>query len=208
MFLEAVRVGTMGNFCYLIGDEDGGRGVVVDPAFDPEKIMKAVKDHRLDISHVILTHHHFDHINAAAAVKARTGAAVVGHKKCEPYVRGNIQIDIYAVDGAAVDWRGAGKIEVIHTPGHSPGGICLIADDRWLITGDTLFIGNCGRTDLDGGDAPALYKSLERLRRLSDALVVCPGHDYGPVPSRTLGEEKKLNPALAASSYEEFLAVP
>lgn len=208
MFLEAIRVGPMGNFCYLIGDGEGGRGVVVDPAFDPEKIMKAVKEHGLDVSHIILTHHHSDHINAAAAMKARTGAAVVGQKNCEKYIHGIISLDACAIDGAALDWRGGGKIEIMHTPGHSPGGICLIVDDRWLITGDTLFIGNCGRTDLDGGDASALYKSLDRLKRLPDKLIVCPGHDYGPVPSRTLGEEKKLNPALAASSFEEFLAVP
>lgn len=208
MFLESIRVGPMGNFCYLIGDEDGGTGVVVDPAFDAGKIVAAVKARRLDLSHIVLTHHHFDHINAAAAVKARTGAAVIGHRESEKYIHGDIQLDAHAVDGASLDWRGRGTIDVMHTPGHAPGGICLIVDNRWLITGDTLFIGNCGRTDLEGGDAPALYKSLERIKRLPDGLIVCPGHDYGPAPSRTLGEEKKLNPALAAASYEEFLSVP
>ncbi|OQA06173.1 MAG: putative polyketide biosynthesis zinc-dependent hydrolase BaeB [bacterium ADurb.Bin374] len=208
MFLETIRVGPMGNFCYLIGDEDGGRGVVIDPAFDGGKIMAAVKARRLDLSCIVLTHHHFDHINAAAAVKARTGATVLGHKESERYIHGDIRLDAYAADGASLDWGGRGTVEIIHTPGHAPGGICLIVDGRWLITGDTLFIGNCGRTDLEGGDAQALYGSLARIKRLSDGLIVCPGHDYGPVPSRTLGEEKKLNPALAAASYEEFLAVP
>jgi len=208
MFLETIRVGPMGNFCYLIGDQDGGRGIVVDPAFDAGKIVAAVKARRLNLSCIVLTHHHFDHINAASAVKARTGATVLGHKESERYIHGDIRLDAYAVDGASLDWDGCGTVDIIHTPGHAPGGICLIVDGRWLITGDTLFIGNCGRTDLEGGNAQALYGSLERIKRLPDGLIVCPGHDYGPAPSRTLGEEKKLNPALAAASYEEFLAVP
>jgi len=208
MFLEALRVGTIGNFCYLIGDEDGGNGVVIDPAFDPDRIMSCLKTHRLNVTQIILTHHHFDHIDAAAAIKARTGAAILAHKACEPFLRGSVRIDVPAVDGAEAAWQGNGRIEILHTPGHSPGGICLIVADTWLITGDTLFIGNCGRTDLEGGDAKVLYKSLGRLKRLSDKLIVCPGHDYGSAPSRTLGEEKRLNPALSAVTFEEFLAVP
>ncbi|HNW34891.1 MAG TPA: MBL fold metallo-hydrolase [Candidatus Ozemobacteraceae bacterium] len=208
MFLKTLRVGTIGNFCYLAGDEDGGNGVVIDPAFDPDYIISNIKKHGLDITQIILTHHHFDHVNAAVAIKARTGAAILAHKGCEPFLRGSVRIDISAVDGAEAAWQGKGRIEIMHTPGHSPGGLCLLIDDTWLITGDTLFIGNCGRTDLEGGDARALYTSLERLKRLSDKLIVCPGHDYGPAPSRTLGEEKRFNPALAAATFEEFLAVP
>lgn len=208
MFLEPLRVGSIGNFCYLLGDAEGGTGLVVDPAFDPDLILAAVRKHRLDVTRIVLTHHHFDHINAATALKARTGATITAHRACEPLVRGSVHIDAYIADGTDMDWKGNGRIEVLHTPGHSPGGICLIADGRWLITGDTLFIGNCGRTDLEGGDAQALFQSLARLKRLPDGLIVCPGHDYGPAPSRLLGEEKRLNPALAATTFEEFLAVP
>lgn len=208
MIFDQLSVGSMSNFCYLVGDDESHEGFIVDPAFDGEKIVGRAKALKLDITRIILTHHHFDHVNAAKAVKARTGASIMAHPGCEEFLRGEVRLDGTLSDGQGFSCGKDCLVKVFHTPGHAPGGICLLVSDKWLITGDTLFVGNCGRTDLEGGDARELFASLGRLKRLPDGLIVCPGHDYGRSPTATLGEEKRLNPALAAGTFEEFLKVP
>ena len=208
MLLERVTVGEMGNHAYVIGSRESGEGIIVDPAFEAEKILAVAKRLGLDITRIILTHHHFDHVNAAAAVKARTGAKVLAHAETGRLLKGDASLDGTLADGDRLELASGSVVRVLHTPGHAPGSICLVVGDRWLVTGDTLFIGNCGRTDLPGGNPRALFESLRRLRELPDALLVMPGHDYGPVPSRTLGEEKRLNPAMNAPSFEVFDALP
>lgn len=208
MLLELVQVGGMGNHAYVIGSHEGGEGIIVDPAFEAEKILAVAKRLKLDITRILLTHHHFDHVNATAAVKARTGAKVLAHAETGPLLKGDAALDGTVSDGEVLKLGANATIRILHTPGHAPGAICLVVGDRWLVTGDTLFIGNCGRTDLPGGSPKALFESLRRLRELPDGLVVMPGHDYGPAPTRTLGEEKKLNPALAAPTFEDFDALP
>lgn len=207
MFMEQLRLGPGANFVYVFGTAEGGEGFVVDPGAEPDRIMACVKAHRLDLTRIILTHHHSDHVAAAASVKARTGAKILAHPASRPGLQGEVALDGTLSDGEGFAF-GDQEVRVIHTPGHTPGGICLLVAQRWLVTGDTLFIGNCGRTDLPGGDARALYDSLQRLKRLPGALLVLPGHDYGELPSRSLGEEKARNPTLRAASFEEFLAIP
>jgi len=208
MLFELVKVGGMGNHSYVIGAREGGEGIIVDPAFETEKILDVAKRLKLDITRILLTHHHFDHVNAASAVKARTGAKILAHAETGPLLKGDASLDGTVSDGEVLKLGNEDAVRIIHTPGHAPGGICLVVGDRWLITGDTLFIGNCGRTDLPGGNPKTLFESLCRLRELPDALTVMPGHDYGPAPTRTLGEEKRLNPALAAPTFEAFDALP
>ncbi len=207
MVMEQLRLGPGANFVYVFGTGEGGEGFVVDPGAEPDRILTCVKAHRLDITRIILTHHHHDHVGAAATLKARTGAKILAHAATRPYLRGEISLDGTLADGEGFAF-GDHEVRVIHTPGHTPGGICLVVADRWLVTGDTLFIGNCGRTDLPGGDAHALYNSLQSLKRLPDHLVILPGHDYGDAPSRTLGEEKSRNPTLRAATFGEFQAIP
>lgn len=207
MLMEQLPVGPMSNFTYVFGTGEGGEGFVVDPAFDAERILACIKRHRLDVTRIILTHHHGDHLNAAAAVKARTGAKILAHPNTRPFLQGAVALDGTLADGEGFPF-GDAEVRVMHTPGHTPGGICLVVAGTWLVTGDTLFIGNCGRTDLPGSDARALYEHLQRLKRLPDDLLVLSGHDYGEVPSRRLGEEKLRNPVLRASSFEEFQAIP
>lgn len=207
MILEPVKVGGMGNHAYVIGACEGGEGIIVDPSFEAEKILAVAKRLKLDITRILLTHHHFDHVNAAATVKARTGAKILAHAETGRLLNGDASLDGTVDDGELIK-LGEGTVRIIHTPGHAPGGICLVVGDRWLVTGDTLFIGNCGRTDLPGGNPRKLFESLQRLRALPDALMVMPGHDYGPAPTRSLGEEKRLNPALATETFEAFDALP
>ncbi len=207
MIMEQLPVGPMSNFTYVFGAGEGGEGFVVDPAFDADRILACIKRHRLDITRLILTHHHSDHLNAAAAVKARTGAKILAHPGTRPFLQGAVSLDGTLADGEGFPF-GDAEVRVMHTPGHTPGGLCLVVAGTWLVTGDTLFIGNCGRTDLPGSDARALYESLQRLKRLPDDLLVLSGHDYGEVPSRRLGEEKGRNPVLRAASFEEFQAIP
>lgn len=208
MIFEQLSVGTMDNYVYLVGDPKTRDGFVVDPAFDAEKILEAARRLKVNLNRIVLTHDHYDHVNAAMMVKAKTGAKILAHPTCEQRLRGTVTVDGPLNDGDEFTLEGGQKIRVIHTPGHTPGGICLIVDDKWLITGDTLFVGNCGRTDLPGGSPRELFGSLSKLKALPEQLLVMPGHNYGPAPSRVLKDEKRLNPAMAADSFEAFDALP
>lgn len=207
MLFEQIQVGGMGNFAYLFADQEGGEGCLVDPAHDAGKLLEQIKKHRLNLTRILLTHHHYDHLNAAMGVKARTGARLLAHEETARMATGSVSLDAHLTDGDSFA-VGAETVHVLHTPGHAPGGLCFVVGGTWLITGDTLFVGNCGRTDLPGGDPRTLFESLQRLKQLPDALQVCSGHDYGPAPMRSLGEEKKLNPVLRATTFAEFEAVP
>ena len=207
MIFILLPVGKMQNWSYIFADPESLEGMIIDPAFDAEKILKAVKDNKINPVRIILTHHHYDHINATKAIKTHSGAEVFCHRETATLLHGEASYDSLINDN---DLFRIGRYEVrcLHTPGHAPGSLCLEIADRWLITADTLFINDCGRADLPGSDPKALFKSLQRLKEMPDHLIVCPGHDYGPIKSRTLGEEKRSNPALMAASYADFLKLP
>lgn len=207
MIFEQVPVGSMENFSYIIGEEKG-EALVVDPAFDLQKITSIIKMKELNVTRIILTHNHSDHVSGAMALKARTGALVCAFQGAEHILRGSVSLDEKFLDGQTFLCGKSLKVFVLHTPGHTPDGICLVVDGTWLITGDTLFIGNCGRADLPQSSSKELFKSLQRIKQLPDSLIVCPGHDYGPAKTRLLSEEKHLNPTLRAESFEEFETIP
>lgn len=207
MLFEQISVGGMGNFAYLCADREGGEACLVDPAHDAEKLLARAKELKLNVTRILLTHHHFDHLNAAMTMKARTGARVLAHAETARLAAGSVSVDDHLADGDSFS-LGSETVQVLHTPGHAPGSLCFVIGGQWLITGDTLFVDNCGRTDLPGGDPRVLFESLQRLKQLPDTLVVCSGHNYGSVPTRTLGEEKRRNPVLKATTYAEFDAVP
>jgi glyoxylase-like metal-dependent hydrolase (beta-lactamase superfamily II) len=202
MIFEQVSVGKMANYSYIVAEKSGGEGFIVDPAFEVDKLMEVVKKHSLNITRIVLTHHHFDHINAAAGIKARTGAKIACHPETEKLVKGEFPVDELLEEGSKFMIHENISVTVIHTPGHAPGGICLQVSDTHLITGDTLFIGNCGRFDLPGGDPETLFNSLQKLKELPGSLIVCPGHNYGPYPTRSLKEEMEKNPTLLATLKE------
>ncbi|OGK06379.1 MAG: hypothetical protein A2W80_15390 [Candidatus Riflebacteria bacterium GWC2_50_8] len=207
MIFEQLSLGNMRNYCYLFADSQSHEGFVVDPGFDHVKIIEAVKRHKINLTRIIFTHHHFDHISAANSVKAHSGAEIICHRDTAPLLHGAASYDRLIDDGYTFK-VGNCKVVCMHTPGHAPGSICLIVDDKWLVTGDTLFINDCGRADLDGSNPQALFDSLQRLKKLPDHLIVCSGHNYGPAATRTLGEEKLLNPVMNAKNLEEFCKLP
>ena len=198
MIIKQIAIGYMDNFSYLIGCENTRQALVIDPGSDVDQIVSLARKENLEIVTIVNTHGHGDHTAGNAALKERTGARVVIHE---------LDGDRYpAADVLLSDEKtlqlGDLTVDVIHTPGHTPGGICLHARGN-LFTGDTLFVGDSGRTDLAGGDRPSMGKSICRLMELPDDTVVWPGHDYGPTPSSTLGWEKRNN--VNAIEYGYFV---
>jgi hydroxyacylglutathione hydrolase len=186
------------NVAYLIGDEKSRQAVVVDPSGAITDIINFLQKENLKLIYIINTHSHSDHTAGNKELALQTGAKIMMHEAA------NIGGDIKLKDGEIVKVDGI-NIRVIHTPGHTPDSICLILDGK-ILTGDTLFVGECGRTDLPGGDSSKLYDSLfSKIIKLDDNLEVYPGHDYGVKPDSTLEFEKKNNYVLKPRSKEEFI---
>ena len=187
------------NFSYVIADEDSEESMVVDPSFNADVIVELVKEKNFGVKYIVDTHGHGDHTAGNEDVKEQCGGRVVAHRLSG--TRRDVSVD----DGDVLEVGGV-KVKVLYTPGHSLDSICLLVDGK-VLTGDTLFIGECGRTDMPGGSAEQLYHSLfDGLLRLDDGVVVFPGHDYGPKPYATLGEQRRTNYVLEERSLREFLA--
>lgn len=177
------------NFAYIIGDNEAKLVAVFDPSGEDEKILKLAEEKDFKIIYVILTHSHPDHTEGASEIAAKTGAKIVAHKLSR------VEHEI-SVDEGDILTVGKTKIKVIHTPGHTPDGICILVDNK-LLTGDTLFVEGIGRTDLPGSDNKQMRQSLIKLLKLDDDIEIYPGHDYGSKPSSTIGCEKRANPFLS-----------
>ena len=187
------------NFSYIIADEDTKEAVVVDSSFNSSEIIKVLKSKKFSLKYIISTHGHSDHTAGNTELHSIFGAKLVDHKLSK------ITCDVAVEDGDVLNVGGV-SIKVIYTPGHSLDSICLLVDNKKLLTGDTLFVGECGRTDLPGGSSKNIYHSLfGKLSKLNDSVEVYPGHDYGPKPSSTIGEEKKSNYTLQPRSIEDFV---
>ncbi|MDQ3884256.1 MAG: MBL fold metallo-hydrolase [Thermoproteota archaeon] len=194
-----IQVGQMANFTYIIADEESGEAAVIDPSWDLDKIFQALKKNGWRAKYVINTHTHFDHVLGNEQMAEVTGAKIVQHKNSQ------LKKDIAVSDGDTIK-IGSIRLRVLHTPGHSKDSMCLLLDDRLIFTGDTLFVGNCGRVDLPGSDAKEMYYSLfGKLAKLDEKLILYPGHNYGSTSISTIGHEKKTNYVLQPKSKEEFL---
>ncbi len=218
IYLKQMELGPMQNFVYLVGDPATRECVVVDPAWDIDRIVATAEADGLRIVGALVTHTHQDHVGGSLAdwglpgripgvedLLARVPARVYVHKAEREFLRG-FGSDLVKVDNHDTLQVGRLTITFLHTPGHTPGSQCFLVDGR-LISGDTLFIGSCGRTDLPGSDPTEMYYSLtQRLAALPDDTVLLPGHNYGG-PSSTLGREKRQNPFLRFSSLGDFLRV-
>ncbi len=187
------------NFSYLIADEDTNEAAVVDSSFNSGEIIKILKTKKFDLKYIINTHGHSDHTAGNSELKSVFGAKIVAQKLS----KANFDI---AVDDGDILTVGKVSLKVIHTSGHSLDSICILIDNKKLLTGDTLFVGECGRTDLPGGNSRNLYFSLfDTLLKLDDAVEVYPGHDYGLKSASTIGEEKKSNYVLQPRTIEDFI---
>lgn len=189
-----IPVGPMANFAYLVVDAATRHAAVVDPGWESDKILQVAKKAGLTIDAVWLTHTHFDHIQEVAAVMAAADVPVWVHA-LEKSMLGDVAGEVRLLADGDVLKVGGESVQVLHTPGHSPGAVCFLAGDH-LITGDTLFTGAIGRTDLPGSDPRAMGSSLKRLAQLPDHLTVYPGHDYGDTPTTTIAHEKRTNPYM------------
>jgi glyoxylase-like metal-dependent hydrolase (beta-lactamase superfamily II) len=200
MKILQIPVGQMANFTYIIADEETDEAAVIDPSWDLDDVFKALKKNGWKAKYVINTHSHFDHVLGNEQVAAVTGAKIVQHENSK------LTKDISVSDGDTIE-VGSIKLRVLHTPGHSKDSICLVLGDELVFTGDTLFVGNCGRTDLPGSDPAEMYDSLfDRVGKLDEKLVVYPGHNYGSTPTSTIGKEKKTNYVLQPRSKQDFLS--
>jgi hydroxyacylglutathione hydrolase len=188
------------NFSYILGDEATHEAVVVDSSYNVDEITRTLIAQNFNLKYVINTHGHPDHTDGNDELRSIFGARIVAHKSSK------VQHDINVDDGDVIT-VGAIQIKIIHTPGHTPDSICLLVNDKLLLTGDTLFVGESGRTDLPGGDPRSLYDSFfNKLLKLDDAIVVYPGHDYGPRPQSTIGQERRNNYVLQPRSLSDFIS--
>ena len=186
------------NFTYIIADEETGEAAVVDSSYNADELIKTIKTQKLQLKYIISTHGHSDHTAGNTELKSIYGAIVVAHKQSQ------IHPDLPVDEGDTLN-MGKISIKIIYTPGHTADSICLLVNDQRLLTGDTLFVGECGRTDFPGGNTKSMYESLNRLIKLNDNVEVYPGHDYGLKQSSTIGEEKKSNYTLQPRSLKEFI---
>jgi len=199
-------LGPLGTNCYLVWDEPGGNALLVDCAGTPRQILAPAQERGLSLAVIVLTHGHMDHTERLAELVQRTAAEVAIHELDAPLLRdpmlngaalfgyphADATPDRLLREGDAIALAGAAiTLTVLHTPGHTPGSICLLGEGA-LFSGDTLFAGSIGRTDLPGGDETEMAASLQRLTELPEATTVYPGHG----PTTTLREEKRHNPWL------------
>jgi hydroxyacylglutathione hydrolase len=197
----------MDNFVYLVGSPQGKTCAVVDPAWNVPAILQAAAADGRRITHALVSHCHADHINGLEDLIKATGAQVVAQREEIEFsktLRGFGKDLAPSSPGYELDLEGL-TIRCIHTPGHTPGSQCLQIPEG-LLTGDTLFIGACGRCDLEGGDPEQMFESLSTLRKLEAETVIYPGHDYGETPTDTLAHQRELNPYLKLAERDAFAA--
>jgi glyoxylase-like metal-dependent hydrolase (beta-lactamase superfamily II) len=207
MEIIQMKTGYMDVFSYVVACPKTGKALVIDPGGDEEWIFETIQDKGYQLQYIVNTHGHGDHTCGNHKLKSLTGAKIVIHALDDQLFNSQAgqtmarqwgftpspPADIHVEDGDQIV-VGEVALQVLHTGGHSPGGICLLGDGN-LFTGDTLFVGGIGRTDLPGASPPQFMKSIrERLLTLPGQTIVWPGHDYGHKPSSTIEEEKRENP--------------
>ena len=207
MITKQFKLSTMDTFCYMAGDESTKTCALIDPAFDTKRILAEVKNKGYIVTHVINTHGHSDHSAGNSVVMEATNAKLLIHRQDAAMLgkflnrtfsrvlggKGSLKPNVLLEDEDEIK-IGNEVLKVLHTPGHTRGGICLYTEGH-IFTGDTLFVGAVGRTDLPGGSLKTLIQSIhEKIYTLPPETVVWPGHDYGVTPCSTVSMEKKTNP--------------
>ncbi len=206
MFVKQVEVSSMAIFAYIVGCEKTKDALVIDPSADTERLINEAQSRGYTIKYIVNTHSHADHTMGNLKMKELTGAKIIIHENdVAGLIHQPLQMimalggepsppaDITVKDGDLIS-IGETSLLVLHTPGHSPGGMCLYHTGI-VFTGDTLFVGAVGRTDLGGGSFEVLSSSIhKKLFTLPDDTIVAPGHNYGDAPKSTIGKEKVYNP--------------
>ena len=208
----------MANFAYAIGDRAAGRALLVDPAYAPGELVDLLAADGMTVAGVLVTHHHPDHVGGRLGSWQIDGLAALLEEVDVPVHAAAPEVDLVEAwsgipASSLVGHHGGDRIavgdvevELVHTPGHTPGSCCLLVGGA-LVSGDTLFLDGCGRTDLPGGDPGQLYDSLRGLAALPASTVVLPGHRYSPEPMLPLGDVTQRNVALRPLSREQWLGM-
>lgn len=206
MFVAQMQVSSMAVFAYIVGDKESGVAAVIDPAGSTMALVNKAKENGLTIKYIINTHGHVDHIGGNADMQNATDATILIHESDAQFLTDTpaVMLRMFGAKASPPAGRllhdgdeiaiGGVVLKVLHTPGHSPGSICLYGGG-YLFTGDTLFVGAVGRTDLPGGSGRVMAHSMEeKIMTLPDETIVMPGHNYGATPQSTVAHERATNP--------------
>ncbi len=207
----------MVNFVYAIGDRQTGEALLVDPAYDPDGLIAALAEDDMTVSGVLATHYHPDHVGGSMMGFDIAGVAQLLERVDVPVHLQEAEVSLVqkvtGVGDSSIRSHGSGDVvsvgeidvELIHTPGHTPGSQCFLVRDC-LVSGDTLFLDGCGRTDLPGGDAEELYYSIQdRLAKVPDEAVLFPGHQYSELPAQPMGATRERNVVFKPKSVEQWM---
>jgi glyoxylase-like metal-dependent hydrolase (beta-lactamase superfamily II) len=222
LYFAQIPVGQMANLAYLIGSRSTREVVLVDPAWSVDALLDRAEADGMKPIGALVTHYHQDHVGGEIFGMEIEGVARLLERCPVPLyvnqheadgtrqVTGASESDLRRMSGGDQIEIGEVRVRLLHTPGHTPGSQCFLVEEAGgpgrLVSGDTLFLGSCGRVDLPGSDPEAMYRSLnEILKRLPDETLVFPGHLYSSEASDTLGNEKRTNPFLRVSSLDQFL---
>lgn len=218
LYLRQIPIGPMANFVYLIGSRRTRECVIVDPAWNIDALLEIAAEDDMKVTGALVTHYHPDHCGGqmmgfrvpggVAELIGKVDARIHVHKieaDGLKKVTGVSEGDLVRHESGDALELGDVRIELIHTPGHTPGSLCFLVEQR-LVAGDTLFVNGCGRVDLPGGSPEQMYETLTgTLARLTDDVILCPGHDYGPTPESTMGEQRRTNHYMRIRSLDDWL---
>ena len=190
-----MEVGLMQNFSYLVGCKETHQCGLIDPAWEPDRLLKAIEKDGMELHSILLTHTHFDHMEGLEGLFRLAGPKKIYVHEAESQNLAQFKEDVVTIQDGTEIAIGNLSIQTVHTPGHLPGHVCYLVDQN-LFTGDMLFVNSVGRTDFPESNQQDFARSLKKLKEMDDQIKVYPGHDYGPTPTSTLGEQKKSNPYL------------
>jgi len=222
LYFAQIPVGQMANLAYLIGSRTTREALLVDPAWSVDALLDRAEKDGMKVVGALVTHYHQDHVGGSIMGMEIEGVSRLLERAPVPIyvnehekegtrrITGASDSDLVAKTGGDVIELGPVRVRLLHTPGHTPGSQCFLVEEAGqpgrLVSGDTLFLGSCGRVDLPGSDPEEMYRSLnEKLKRLPDETLLYPGHLYSSEPWGTMGDEKRSNPFLRVTGLDQFL---